>query len=69
MDAATIPLNWGRFLGGEVGVGFELSAWSLLGEGCSSTDFPLFLHIGVFVGGNACQRRGIAASERPPCGR
>ena len=28
--------------GGEVGVGLELSAWSLLGEGCSSTDFLQF---------------------------
>ena len=61
--------SYGSIGGCEVGVGFELSAWSLLGEGCSSTDFPLFLHIGVFVGDSACQRRGVAASARPPCGR
>ena len=36
-----IPLNGGPSRGGEVGVGFELRAWLLLGEGCSSKDFPL----------------------------
>ena len=33
--------SYGSIGGGEVGVGFELRAWLLLGEGCSSKDFPL----------------------------
>jgi hypothetical protein len=36
-----IPLDGEPFPGGEVGVGFEPRAWLLLGEGCSSKDFPL----------------------------
>ena len=39
--SSIIPLDWEASRGGEVGVGFELRAWLLLGEGCSSKDFPL----------------------------
>ena len=39
--SSIIPLDWEASRGGEVGVGFELRAWLLLGEGCSSKHFPL----------------------------